>query len=288
LTEKNSHTSLLAGVALVTVVVYFLLIPAMAQPEYRGGLPIISDPNYFVKPFRYGVVTTVTTAVTTATSSLPYWQTAFLTQTATQTQTQTVQPTQPGISGASCSLALPGGTDINMGQPIWGQVGSNRAGREVVGIGMLLGEPSSSQQMTLGLTDANGQLYASSPAFNVPGLYQISASIIFGADVLTCVGTYVVTVHGLLISVNPDSIPKGILSDVTIEVFSDHPGSTIQIQDQTSASPSWTSSYTVTTNAGGHGIITLHIITGSNWWKFRAIDPVDGSPSVNEEWLSVT
>lgn len=218
-------------------------------------------------------------------------QTATATQTSTtwqtQTQTQTVASTQPGIDGATCALALPGGTDINMGASFWAQVTSNRAGREVRGTGMLLGEPSSSQVMTLGLTDVNGQLYVASPAINLPGLYEISATMIFGASTLPCVGLYIVTVHGLYIVVTPDTMPNGVLTQVNIDVYSDRPTQQITVEYRSNITPAWSSWGIVTTNQAGHGYMFTNVITGVDYYVFRAIDPVTGLPSANEEWLDV-
>jgi len=221
--------------------------------------------------------TVVTTVVTTVVSGQ-----------VTSVITSVVTPSALGPGGASCQIMV-SDTDINAGDNIGGQLTSNRVGIEVNIFHRLMGEAMNPNPI-VGITNAQGSWIAFSGTIDQLGIYQLAAALNFPAQgvMVACTPIITVTVHGLRISVNPDSIPKAVLSDIIIDVYSDHPNSVIAVQDQTSVLPVWALTTSVTTNAGGHGTVTLHVITGSDWWNFRALDPVDSSPSANEEWLTVT
>jgi hypothetical protein len=264
-----------AWILVIVGVVYFIGVPLLSTPTalMASGWPIISSPTYPIHGSFSGGYNLGPTATATQTQYVP------------QTQTQYVTSTQPGIDGANCALALPGGTTITMGQPIWAQVTGNRAGREVIGSGQLLGEVSTLQQMSLGLTDTSGQLYASSPAINVPGLYQITAVVMFGSDALPCVGSYIVTVRGLYISVNPDVVGAGVA--FTVDMFSDRPTATLTLEIRQLPSATFVPAAGPTMNQAGHyhGNIAAGLPVGI--YVFRIYDPSSGQYS-NEEWITIT
>lgn len=269
---------------LVVGVIYFIGVPLLSTPTalQASGLPLINAANYPIHGGAFGGGYNLQLPAVTATA------TATQTQYVPQTQTQYVSQTSSvlGASGASCQIAL-SSTAINMGENIVGQLTSNRAGVEVDVYHRLVGEPVSPQVIT-GLTDAQGSWIAFSGQITTPGIYQIFAALNFpsqGVEV-PCTPIITVTVHGFTISVNPDSVGGGF--PFTVDVYSDMPGETIEIQYRLSTDPVWITLVTVPssrTNMGGHYTTTTSL-SGFGDFIYRAYDRSTGALS-NEEWIWV-
>ena len=221
------------------------------------------------------------TAVTTVVTTMVYGQVV----------TQVVGPSSPSPTGASCQIAI-SNTDINAGEHIAGQLTSNRAGVEVILYQRLMGE--SPKESLHGITDASGKYYAASGAIDTPGIYQLLAVMNFPAQGITvpCTPVPTITVHGFKISVDPDSIPAGVSTAITLELFSDRPNAhmTIEWRDASSPPPAlWAVYSAATTNAGGHATITVPLLSAHvTSFVFRGHDSNIGDYTTNEEWLAIT
>jgi hypothetical protein len=238
-----------------------------------GGLGITYEMGMWHFPNAPQIGSVVTTQ--TITSIQPGGGYTIIQQTITQ------QGTTPlGASGASCQIALTR-TEINMGESIAGQLTSNRAGVEVDVYHRLTGEPVSPSVIT-GLTDAQGSWIAFSGQLTQPGVYQILAALNFPSEgvQVPCTPTITLVVHGLQITVNPQVASSG---QVTIDVYSDTPSTSIEVQMRLSFDPTW---YTLAntpqfTNFGGHYEIAYvfngHAMPGT--YLFRAYNRGTGALS---------
>lgn len=199
-------------------------------------------------------------------------------QVVTQTQQQYITQgnTPLGSSGAACQIAL-ARTSINMGDNLAGQLTSNRPATQVNVYHRLVGEAINPNIIT-GVTDAQGSWLAFSGQINIPGIYQIAATLNFLSEgiEIACTPIVTVTVHGLLIVPAVSSVAMG--SNFQVDVYSDTPNTAIEIQQRLTTNPAWASLVPVGTNAGGHySVITQLPSTGN--WLMRAYNRGSGALS---------
>ncbi len=167
-----------------------------------------------------------------------------------QTVTQQVSSSL-GAAGANCRIEV-SPTSVNLGQRIGGTLTSNRPNVDVKVYHRLVGEPVSSEIIP-GHTDAQGSWGALSGLLTQPGIYHILATLDFTSEhvEVPCAPIPTIVVHGLQIAVNPQVASSG---QVTIDVYSDTPSTSIEVQMRYFADPNW---YTLAstpqnTNLGGH------------------------------------
>lgn len=200
-------------------------------------------------------------------------------QMVTQTQQQyiTQTPATPlGSSGASCQIAL-ARTSINVGDNLAGQLTSNRPGTQVNIYHRLMGEAINPNIIT-GVTDAQGSWLAFSGQINIPGIYQIAATLDFVSErvEIACTPVVTVTVHSNpLIDVQPTSQMIGL--PLTFNVYSDQPNLFIEIQYSNDGGMNWNRQTSQQTNQGGHYVYNLpNACPSVGPYLFRTFDPVEG------------
>lgn len=215
-------------------------------------------------------------------------------QTQWQTQTVTAPASTLGMAGAWCTLTITK-PDYNMGEVPTGYFQSNRPNTQFA-IAIRLRSESNIIMPITETTDGSGNRVVISPQpIETPGILDVGAGLIFGPtmnDVVPCTpAIQPLTVHGFKISVNPDSVPVGVSSTITIELFSDRPNAhmTIEWRDSNVNPPWWAVYMAATTNAAGHAIITVpdFLSAHATGFIFRGHDANVGDYTTNEEWLAV-